>query len=169
MDQEFFYQSPIGILKVQLRRDKVYSIAKVRKNKKDFCATANSFSFPARAGGESKTMGVALSFLDDYFQGKAVKNNVLSFFPRGTAFQKKVWRYLQKIPYGQTHTYSSVAKALGTAGAARAVGSACAKNPYLILVPCHRVVAQKGLGGFALGLRVKQRLLNHEASLYEIF
>lgn len=105
-------------------------------------------------------------FFDNYFsKDKKALNQSLPLFFRGTVFQKKVWRYLKKIPYGNTKTYAEVAKAIGSAGAARAVGSACAKNPYLILVPCHRVVAQKGLGGFALGLSVKKILLNHEKVL----
>ncbi len=81
---------------------------------------------------------------------------------RGSAFQQKVWHCLQTIPHGETRSYSEVAQAVGVPEARRAVGSACATNPFLILVPCHRVVAQKGLGGFALGLPAKQFLLKHE-------
>lgn len=104
-------------------------------------------------------------FLDSYFSSKEVQKRNLPLFPRGTVFQRKVWRYLQKIPCGRTDTYAKVAKKVNSPGAARAVGSACAQNPYLILVPCHRVVAQKGLGGFALGLSKKKWLLHHEKNL----
>ena len=78
-------------------------------------------------------------------------------FDRGTEFQKKVWAKLQTIPWGQTTTYSELALTLQNKKAYRAVGSACANNPFLIVVPCHRVLSQKGLGGFALGLKAKQK------------
>ena len=155
MEQEFFYQSPLGVLRVQLKENKIYAILKVKNNSSQHRKNKHS----------SKTMSLMLSFLDNYFHGNLIKNKKLLLFPRGTLFQQKVWRCLQKIPYGKTRTYQQVAKAVGSPGAARAVGSACAKNPYLILVPCHRIVAQKGLGGFALGLPVKKWLLNHELSI----
>jgi methylated-DNA-[protein]-cysteine S-methyltransferase len=66
---------------------------------------------------------------------------------RGTAFQRRVWRALRRIPRGETRTYGQLARQLATS--ARAVGGACRANPVLILVPCHRVVASTGYGGFA--------------------
>ncbi|MCB0357051.1 MAG: methylated-DNA--[protein]-cysteine S-methyltransferase [Bdellovibrionales bacterium] len=85
----------------------------------------------------------------------------------GTDFQKKVWQHLRKIPYGKTQSYAEVAKAIGHPKAARAVGTACGKNPLLLLVPCHRVVATNGsLGGFALGLKVKKQLLQIEQGIF---
>lgn len=156
MEQEFLYQSPLGTLKVQLKENKIYSVVKVKNS---------SYSKHRKNKHSSKTMSLILSFLDHYFSGKKVKDGKPPLFSRGTVFQQKVWRCLQKIPYGKTRTYQQVAKAIGSPGAARAVGSACAKNPYLILVPCHRVVTQKGLGGFALGLPAKKWLLNHELSI----
>ena len=108
-----------------------------------------------------------LLFLEAYFSKDEIHTHHFSLFSRGTAFQKKVWRHLRKIPYGHTRSYGEVANMMDAPGAARAVGLACAKNPWLILVPCHRVVAQKGLGGFALGLSKKKWLLNHEKKLYQ--
>jgi methylated-DNA-[protein]-cysteine S-methyltransferase len=89
----------------------------------------------------------------------------LPFAPQGTPFQLRVWRALRTIPAGQPVTYGALAKALGTAP--RAVGQACGSNPLPILIPCHRVVAANGLGGFmhaAAGapLDVKTWLLTHE-------
>jgi AraC family transcriptional regulator of adaptative response/methylated-DNA-[protein]-cysteine methyltransferase len=82
---------------------------------------------------------------------------------RGTAFQQRVWQELRRIPRGETRSYREVADAVGAPGAARAVGSACGKNPVGILVPCHRVIAADGgLGGYAWGLDVKRALLDHE-------
>ena len=70
----------------------------------------------------------------------------LLFVPAGTPFQLRVWSALRTIPPGQPTTYGALAKQLGSA--ARAVGQACGSNPLPILMPCHRVVAANGLGGF---------------------
>lgn len=85
--------------------------------------------------------------------------------PQGTPFQLRVWRALMNIPAGQPTTYGALARQLGTA--ARAVGQACGSNPLPILIPCHRVVAANGLGGFmhsstGAPLDVKTWLLAHE-------
>jgi methylated-DNA-[protein]-cysteine S-methyltransferase len=89
----------------------------------------------------------------------------LLFVPQGTPFQLRVWRALLAIPAGQPTTYGALAKQLGTA--ARAVGQACGANPLPILIPCHRVLAANGLGGFmhassGAPLDVKTWLLAHE-------
>jgi methylated-DNA-[protein]-cysteine S-methyltransferase len=81
---------------------------------------------------------------------------------RGTPLQKRVWALLLMIPYGETRTYGQLARALGNAGLARAVGQACAANPLAVLVPCHRVVGSHGPGGFNGGLAVKEFLLARE-------
>lgn len=81
----------------------------------------------------------------------------------GTAFQKKVWDALMRIPRGQTRSYAEVAGALGAPKAARAVASACSHNRLAVLVPCHRVVRGDGsLGGYRWGLPLKQQLLERE-------
>ena len=82
---------------------------------------------------------------------------------RATAFQLQVWQKLREIPYGQTASYSDVAKALGKPGAVRAVGRACATNPVALVIPCHRVVKEdKSLGGYRWGLERKRKLLEKE-------
>ncbi len=84
----------------------------------------------------------------------------------GTAFQKKVWDALMKIPTGETRSYSDIAKQLGQPAAARAVASACARNRVAIVVPCHRVIRGDGsLGGYRWGLPLKQQLLQRERAL----
>jgi len=81
----------------------------------------------------------------------------------GTAFQRRVWSALRRIPYGVTVTYSELARDIDAASAARAVGSANAKNPISIIVPCHRVIASDGsLRGYAGGLSRKRWLVAHE-------
>ena len=84
---------------------------------------------------------------------------------RATAFQRRVWEALQRIPYGSTRSYSEVARAIGKPTAARAVARACATNPAAIVIPCHRVVREDGgLGGYRWGLKRKQALLTREAA-----
>ena len=88
----------------------------------------------------------------------------LPLAPRGTEFQQKVWTELLKIPYGETITYMDLAVRLGDAKVIRAAGTANGKNPIAILIPCHRVISHNGkLGGYSLGLELKQKLLNLEA------
>lgn len=77
----------------------------------------------------------------------------------GTEFELRIWNALRAIPWGRTRTYGEIAQAIGAPGAARAVGRANGRNPLPIVVPCHRVVSEQGLGGFSGGLEVKQRLL----------
>jgi AraC family transcriptional regulator of adaptative response/methylated-DNA-[protein]-cysteine methyltransferase len=81
-----------------------------------------------------------------------------------TAFRRRVWEALRRIPAGETRSYGQIAAAVGAPGAARAVGSACAANPVAIVVPCHRVVGSDGsLHGYAYGLARKRQLLDAEA------
>ena len=76
-----------------------------------------------------------------------------------TSFQKRVWKKMQQIPHGQLKTYGELARSIRAPGAARAVGTACAKNPILLVIPCHRVVAANGDGGFSGGgLAIKKKL-----------
>lgn len=83
---------------------------------------------------------------------------------RATAFQRKVWEALCRIPRGETRSYADIAREVGAPRAARAVGRACATNPVAIVIPCHRVVRGTGnLGGYAHGLPVKRALLDREA------
>jgi AraC family transcriptional regulator of adaptative response/methylated-DNA-[protein]-cysteine methyltransferase len=82
---------------------------------------------------------------------------------QGTAFQWKVWRYLQSIPYGETRSYSDVAAAIGAPSAVRAVARACATNKVCLVIPCHRVVGKDGgLAGYRWGVERKQALLTRE-------
>ena len=100
--------------------------------------------------------------LSEYFSGKRKSFDFPIEFS-GTEFQKSVWRELLKIPFGETKTYGEIAAAIGKPKAARAVGSACNKNPIPIIVPCHRVIGANGkLTGFACGTEVKEWLLCHE-------
>ena len=96
--------------------------------------------------------------LDAYFRGE-LRSFDVPLRLRGTRFQLAVWEALQEIPYGQAVTYGELAELVGRPRAARAVGRAVGANPLPILVPCHRVVAVGGLGGYGSGLSWKERLL----------
>ncbi len=101
--------------------------------------------------------------LAEYFSGTRTEFD-LPLEPAGTKFEKTVWQALGKIPYGETRSYLSLAKMIGAAKAIRAVGHANGKNPFAIVVPCHRVIgADDSLTGFAGGLQTKADLLAFEA------
>ncbi len=83
----------------------------------------------------------------------------------GTAFQRKVLERVARVPYGRTMTYGEIAAAIGVPGGSRAVGHANARNPVPLVIPCHRVVASNGLGGYGGGIDLKRRLLVLEGAL----
>jgi AraC family transcriptional regulator of adaptative response/methylated-DNA-[protein]-cysteine methyltransferase len=84
---------------------------------------------------------------------------------RATAFQRRVWTYLQSIPFGKTRSYSQVAKAIGEPAACRAVARACATNPVAVAIPCHRIVREDGsMGGYRWGVDRKKTLLEMEGA-----
>ena len=104
------------------------------------------------------------SLLAQYFLNANINFSV-PFAKAGTPFQRRVWQYLQTIPVGETLSYSEVAEALSTSP--RAVGNACRANPFVIIVPCHRVVSKSGIGGYSgqtagNKIAIKQWLLVHE-------
>lgn len=100
--------------------------------------------------------------IEEYFQGKR-KTFDLPLDAKGTEFQKRVWKELLDIRYGETLSYGEIGDRIGTK-AYRAIGNACGKNPIPILIPCHRVVGKDNIGGFSLGLDLKRKLLNIERS-----
>lgn len=123
-----------------------------------------------KAASCSTLFGDLPQLIQRYLEGEKV-----SFSPRldlrgFTPFQRKVWRAVRRIPYGETRSYSWVARQIGKPRAARAVGQALASNPLPILIPCHRVVASGGeLGGYSGGLELKAQLLRLEAASSEYY
>ena len=97
----------------------------------------------------------------EYFAGTR-RDFSLPLSPSGTAFQRRVWDALCRIPNGETRTYGDLAHELQQPGAARAIGGANGRNPIALVVPCHRVVASNGLGGYTGGLDFKRALLRVE-------
>lgn len=100
--------------------------------------------------------------LREYFSGER-RSFALSLAPEGTSFQQQVWQALARIPFGETRSYLQVAREVERPGGAIAVGQANARNPLLLVVPCHRVLASGNkLGGYGPGLEMKRWLLRHE-------
>lgn len=103
------------------------------------------------------------SELDQYFRG-TLQTFQTPIFWLGTPFQDRVWKELQKIPFGQTRSYSDLASCIQHPTAQRAVARANSTNPLAIIVPCHRVIEKGGgLGGYAGGINRKEQLLRHES------
>lgn len=103
----------------------------------------------------------AWSQLQAWFAGRRQTFD-LPLAPRGSSFQQRVWTEMLTIPFGQTLTYGAIAGRLGSS--ARAVGTACGRNPLPIFIPCHRIVAAQTIGGYSggKGLATKRWLLSHE-------
>lgn len=100
--------------------------------------------------------------IDEYFNGMR-KTFDIPLLPVGTAFQKLVWEHLMDIPYGQTVSYSELAKAIGRPESVRAVANANGANAISVIIPCHRVIGAGGsLSGYGGGSETKRRLLNLE-------
>jgi O-6-methylguanine DNA methyltransferase len=102
----------------------------------------------------------------DYLDGKRAVFDIPLDFSHGTPFQRRVWKVLQRVPYGRLRSYQWIASRVGGRHYARAVGSAVGANPLPVVIPCHRIVAQDAsLGGFSCGLPMKRKLLTLEGTL----
>jgi AraC family transcriptional regulator of adaptative response/methylated-DNA-[protein]-cysteine methyltransferase len=119
------------------------------------------FPFAVRKPDDGKLRAWVAGLLQK-MRGKGL-NAALPLDIRATAFQRRVWTYLQSIPFGATRSYSEVAKAIGRPTASRAVARACATNPVAVAIPCHRVVREDGnISGYRWGVERKKRLLEIE-------
>ena len=160
---KMLYSSPIGILSLVADDHYLYGIWV--QEQKHF-----------ERGIEDETIEEVVSHpildpvitcLDAYFKGKSQDLSNLPLAPIGTDFEKKVWSYLREIPFGQTVTYGQIAKDLHVASP-QAIGGAVGRNPWSILVPCHRVLgAGNRLTGFASGIEKKACLLKHENATFK--
>ena len=116
--------------------------------------------------GVSARLEEARHQLLGYLDGKRDTFTVPLDLSRGTPFQRRVWRVLQRVPYGKLRSYQWIASRVGGRHYARAVGSAVGANPLPVVIPCHRIVAQDAsLGGFSCGLPMKRKLLTLEGTL----
>ena len=116
-----------------------------------------------KAKEDNKNFKNIISQFEEYFyEGRKIFDIQFKILP--TSFRSKVYQEMQKISYGKSVTYSELADKIGNPKAFRAVGTACGKNPLPIIIPCHRVKAKSGLGGFTGGLEIKRFLLNLESN-----
>jgi methylated-DNA-[protein]-cysteine S-methyltransferase len=115
-------------------------------------------------GNGGPLLAEAARQLEAYFDGRLVEFD-LPLRPHGSAHEHLVWSAMRRIPYGKTQSYGELAGAIGSAP--RAVGGACGRNPIPIVIPCHRVLARGGLGGYSGsgGLKTKETLLALEGAL----
>lgn len=150
-DYQVIIKTPLGLIGLRMIGDAVSAL--------DYLPATDPEQPPVNAAAE-----VAVAQFQAYFADSRFRFSI-PLATAGTAFQQRVWAALQAIPPGTVLTYGELAKQLNTA--ARAIGNACRSNPVPILIPCHRVVAQQGLGGYAgeiTGdpLAIKRWLLRHE-------
>lgn len=146
----FCYDTEIGRIKISEKDEKIIGLVFSDYKKED------------EIEKETELIKKAYTQLEEYLSGKRTEFNI-EIEMIGTEFQKKVWKELLNIPYGETRSYKDIAIAIGNEKACRAVGNANNKNPIAIIVPCHRVVGSNGsMTGYAGGLNIKEKLLKIE-------
>lgn len=149
-----FYLSPVGRLALIGEGDTLTGVA------------LPGYPVPLITPRETPVLREAGRQLEAYFAGK-LREFDLPLHLEGSPFRMKVWKELQRIPYGQAISYGELARRIGQPTAARAVGGANHNNPIAIIVPCHRVIAADGtIGGYGGGLDCKQHLLALEGIEY---
>lgn len=149
----FCYDTEIGTIKISEKEGKIIGLVFSDSKKENEI--------------EKETDYIRRTYLQlkEYLSGKR-KSFDIEIEMIGTEFQKKVWKELLNIPYGETRSYKDIATAIGNEKACRAVGNANNKNPIAIIVPCHRVVGSNGsMTGYAGGIDIKEKLLKIENNL----
>ncbi len=157
--------SPLGRMLIAATERGICSIQFARTDDELIEGLKREFPFAGRKSDEGGLQSWAEALLQ-HMRGAGQGNAQDWSLPldiRATAFQRRVWAYLQKIPFGATRSYSQVAKAIRRPTAVRAVARACATNPVAVAIPCHRVVREDGsLGGYRWGIERKKALLAME-------
>lgn len=156
---KLFYKSPIGPLEVLVEGKQICRMVWLDQD------GLHKLDFTSLKQVDPYLSTIITHALDHYFESGSLAADIpLSL--QGTHFQKRVWRALRDIPSGTVRTYGEIAAELNTGS--RAVGQACRRNNIPLFIPCHRVVASQGLGGFMGGYREvekKRWLLQHERVL----
>lgn len=163
------YPSKFGLIRIDYKGSYITGINRVRQTDTKNISASDTAMDGKRAPGctssSEKRCAVsdkAFEQINEYFEGKRKTFDFL-IKAEGTDFQKKVWRALCDIPYGETRSYKGIAQAVGSPKACRAVGMANNRNPISFAVPCHRVIGADGsLVGYGGGLELKQKLLEME-------
>ena len=153
--------SPLGRMLIAATERGICAIQFARSDGELIEGLKREFPFATRKVDEGGLKSWANALLNS-MRGRKLKDS-LPLDIRATAFQRRVWTYLQSIPFGATKSYSQVAKGIGQARACRAVARACATNPVAVAIPCHRVVREDGsMGGYRWGMERKKALLEME-------
>ncbi len=146
----FCYDTEIGRIKISEKDEKIIGLV------------FSDYKKENEIEKETELIKKAYTQLEEYLSGKRTEFDI-EIEMIGTEFQKKVWKELLNIPYGETRSYKDIAIAIGNGKACRAVGNANNKNPIAIIVPCHRVIGSNGsMTGYAGGLDIKEKLLKIE-------
>jgi methylated-DNA-[protein]-cysteine S-methyltransferase len=160
MDEEQFviYESSIGYIIIVIRNGMVISLDVTDGGMYEARKMVSTIHPEAT---ESMTPFKTIrTLLDRYLQGREVDFDIEVDISSLGTFTQNVLDELRNIPYGETRTYGWLAKKVGKPGAARAVGQALKRNPIPIIIPCHRIIRDNGtIGGFSMGINIKERLL----------
>ena len=155
-------RTPVGLIGIAATPKGLCNVQSRIKNRADYCGYLGKL-YSVRPDHNAKKMRGIANQIEKYFNNKIERFSYPLDIVQGTSFQKKVWRKLQTIPYGETRSYLWLAKAVGNPKACRAVGNANGGNPIPIVIPCHRVIlSDGGLGGYTRGTAIKKFLLKLE-------
>lgn len=153
-----YYNSPFGIIELRSNHNNQLTYLNFIDADKNICTTPIT--------SNNNILAIAMEQLTQYFAGNRTSFN-LPLAPQGTAFQCKVWQALQTLNYGETQSYAWLAQKINNPKAVRAVGRANGANPIAIIIPCHRIIGANGsLTGYAGGLALKEKLLEHEGATF---
>ena len=159
MNEFCFVNSPIGVLELEAESN---FISRIKFREGDSLQLCKEI----RKVGESPPLTGASKQIDEYFNGNR-KLFEIPFKLNVPPFYKKVLLEVKKVKYGETASYGKIARMAKNSKAVRAVGTANAKNPLPIIIPCHRIISSNGnVGGYSGGLNKKLFLLDHESSLF---
>lgn len=169
MWRETIFHSPWGWMGIAESSKGIQAIVLPKRSKRAVESELRAQSDGPVQQGASARLETARRQLLDYLAGKRDSFDVPLDLSRGTSFQRKVWRTLQRVSYGKLRSYQWIAARVGGRHYARAVGNAVGANPIPIVIPCHRIVAHDAsLGGFSGGLPMKRKLLSLEGTLTQL-
>ena len=159
MNEFCFVDSPIGVLELEAESNLISRIKFKEGNSLQLCKEN-------KGNGQSPILVKASRQIDEYFYGNR-KLFEIPFKLNVPPFYKKVLLEVKKVKYGETASYGKIARMAENSKAVRAVGTANAKNPLPIIIPCHRIISSNGnIGGYSGGLDKKLYLLDHESNLF---
>lgn len=149
------YNCPIGLLELEANDNNLQKISFLKEDSSIFSSKTT----------DNIILKETITQLNEYFAGTRTKFNI-PLEPQGTEFQNKIWQAMSSVPYAATISYKDLATLAKRPKASRAAGMSCNKNPFPVIIPCHRIVGSNGnLTGYAGGLDKKQWLLQFENSI----